>query len=85
MYLGYLLKARHTRGHGIHSPYIYSLVSEVLFDRNDYADYKVFRSIRRKMYASCIELEVGDLGADSKCFKPEMRKLRDEVVRFWHC
>lgn len=34
-YLGHLIKARHFRGHGIHSPYLYSYVREVVIKRGD--------------------------------------------------
>jgi len=34
-YIGHFIKARHYRGHGIHSPYLYAFVREVVLQKGE--------------------------------------------------
>ena len=81
LYLRYLLKARHRKGHGIHSPYVFELVSKVLFDKTKYADYDLFRNIRKKLSDCDTRLKAGTLGAKSGYFISDERRIRDLVRR----
>jgi predicted O-methyltransferase YrrM len=76
-YLKYLLKARHWKGHGIHSPYVFELVNKVMYDKTNYKDYDFFREIRRKLKDSEIKLQVENAGADSAYFTSGERNIRD--------
>ncbi len=76
-YFLYFVKAKHRKGHGIHSPFIYHLVSKVIYDKTKYADYSFFRSIRKKMYGSDVKLRVEQVGANSRHFKLNLRTVAD--------
>jgi hypothetical protein len=42
----YLKKARHRRGHGIHSPFLFHLITEVVENRHKVSEYKIFKNIK---------------------------------------
>jgi predicted O-methyltransferase YrrM len=69
--------SRYRKGHGVHSPYVYSFVREVLFNKTRYAEYKSIDSIIAALDASEIEIAVDDLGGDSAGFRKKYRKVRD--------
>lgn len=79
MYLAYIIKARHRKGHGIHSPHIFNLVNKVFFDRTIYSDYSFFKNIRQKLLESDLALQVENIGTDSNFFKSDMRSVSDLV------
>lgn len=41
----YLKTARHRRGHGIHSPYLFRLITTVIEDRRRLPEYKIFKEL----------------------------------------
>lgn len=43
--LRHVLLARHRRGHGIHSPFLYHLVTQVLFNKNRYYSFDRIESL----------------------------------------
>jgi hypothetical protein len=45
----YLRKARHWHGHGIHSPYLFRLVSEVIEDKKQHPVYRIIRSQKNQI------------------------------------
>lgn len=40
-FISHIIKARHYRGHGIHSPYLYSYVREVIIKKGDLCDLTI--------------------------------------------
>ena len=42
----YLKRARHRRGHGIHSPFLFQLITKVIENRKRVPEYKIFRELR---------------------------------------
>ncbi len=76
-YLEYLFKARHYKGHGIHSPFMFELVSDVLFDRHPYYAFDEIRRYREKLKNSHQVIEVKDHGAGSHKLKSNIRKVSD--------
>ena len=79
LYLGYLVKARHRKGHGIHSPYVFEMVTKVFFDKTKYADYDLFINIRKKLSDCDTKLQVETLGAKSGFFNTDERMVHDLV------
>lgn len=47
-WLKYLIKARHRGGHGIHSPFLYRLITEVIEDKRKYLEYDVYNILNAK-------------------------------------
>jgi predicted O-methyltransferase YrrM len=80
-YLQYLLKARHRKGHGIHSPYVYELATMVILDKNNYSEYDLFRNIRKSLSVCDKKLYVENLGSKSGFFRSDERKVCDLVRR----
>ena len=80
-YLKYILLSRHRKGHGIHSPFAFNFISNVL--RNKIPDDVVFRieNVRRKLLSDNRRIIVNDLGAGSKRMKNNVRKISD-IARF---
>jgi len=62
-YLRYLRKAN-TR-HGIHSPFVYELVTKVIHDRGPYPDYQKVELLRKNLLHNRNLLEIVDFGASA--------------------
>ncbi|HZK94477.1 MAG TPA: hypothetical protein VFC67_09735 [Prolixibacteraceae bacterium] len=45
----YLKKARHRRGHGIHSPFLFHLITEVVENRTRLPEYEIFKSLKNNV------------------------------------
>lgn len=78
---GYMLFSGHRNGHGIHSPFVFNLVSEIF--QNKISDEVVFKieSIRRQMLKDTRSIHVNDLGSGSKKMKDNVRSLSD-IARY---
>jgi predicted O-methyltransferase YrrM len=64
-YLRYLWQASSGRGHGVHSPFVYDFVEQVLNARHQPAAFARIEAHRRHLLASRDILEVEDFGAGS--------------------
>jgi len=42
----YLKRARHRRGHGIHSPFLFRLITEVVENKRKLPEYKIFKDLK---------------------------------------
>ena len=73
----YVLKARHYKGYGIHSPFMYELVTEVLWNRYEYYAFEYIDEYRHSLEMSDKIIEVKDFGAGSHKLKSNKRKVRD--------
>jgi predicted O-methyltransferase YrrM len=76
-YLKYLVTARNGRGHGIHSPFVYDLVRNVLMDKKEYPGYAIPEQYRKMLLKDRTVLEVEDLGAGSVLGTIKKRKVSD--------
>jgi len=76
-YVNYILFSRHRHGYGIHSPFVYDLVSKVM--RNKFAPDIVFsiETVRKKMVSNPDSIIVYDLGSGSGKMKSSLRKVSD--------
>lgn len=75
-FLRYYLTASNGHGHGIHSPFVYRLVREVLMDTKSYEAYQKPELYRVEQERNRTLLEVSDLGAGSVS-----RATRERTVR----
>jgi predicted O-methyltransferase YrrM len=50
-YLRYLMTASNGRGHGIHSPFVFDFVTQVLCDRERYPEYQPIEALRSALLA----------------------------------
>jgi predicted O-methyltransferase YrrM len=76
-YLIYRLFAKHRYGHGIHSPFVYSFIRNVLVEARDDEVLKEVRKWHRHIRNKEIELRGKQYGAGSKYFrKKKARKIK---------
>src|SRR6185312_1287082 len=64
-YLRYCFHAANARGHGIHSPFVFDFVRNVLCDRTAYPAFRAIEGLRRQLLSDRTKLEVEDMGAGS--------------------
>lgn len=64
-YLRYYLKASDGKGHGIHSPFIFDFVTNVLNDHRHFYAYDSIELLRTRLLADPTILDVEDFGAGS--------------------
>jgi predicted O-methyltransferase YrrM len=76
-YLNYILLSRHKKGHGIHSPFIFDLVSRVFRNNIDPVSAAVIENIRKKMISDKRVIHIQDLGKGSGALNSDNRKVSD--------
>jgi predicted O-methyltransferase YrrM len=76
-YIHYYLTASNGKGHGIHSPFVFDLVKNVLRDKKIYSHYAVIEKAREQLLQEKSTIEVEDLGAGSSVIKANKRVVAD--------
>lgn len=76
-YLKYMLFSRHKKGHGIHGPFIFDLVSVVFRNKIDHDIVCKIEKIRKKLISDKRSIVVNDLGSGSLKLKTNLRKVSD--------
>ncbi|MFO7745707.1 MAG: class I SAM-dependent methyltransferase [Psychroflexus sp.] len=61
--------------HGIHSPFVYKLITECFYNKEHYEAYEVWDKAKKKVLESNEVLEVEDFGAGSKVFRSNLRPV----------
>jgi predicted O-methyltransferase YrrM len=74
-YLIYLFKAQSR--HGLHSPFVYKLLDEVILNKNQYYSYEEIESLRAQLLMSDKIITVTDFGAGSHLTPQKKRKVRE--------
>ncbi len=74
-YLSFLLRA--TNQHGVHSPFMYQLLTQCFYDKKKYDAYKTLKNHRAALHSDSEKIEVTDFGAGSRVFKTNNRKVAD--------
>ncbi len=69
----YIAKNRY----GVHSPYVYKLLTNCIYDKTRYPEYKIWEAYRKQLMSSHQFLEVKDAGAGSKVFHSAKRSVSD--------
>jgi predicted O-methyltransferase YrrM len=64
-FLRYYFTAANGKGHGIHSPFVFELVTKVLNDKTQYDAYKKIETQRNSLLSNETIIEVDDFGAGS--------------------
>lgn len=75
-YVAHLLTARSTAGHGVHSPLMYSFITEVIGGRTDAHIMNEISNLRREMLSDSRVVRVTDLGAGSSVMQHRERSIR---------
>lgn len=74
-YLRYYLTASNGKGHGVHSPFVFDFIRQVLLDKTVYEDYAVIEGQRKKLLLDEHPVTIDDLGAGSATIKNRERKI----------
>jgi predicted O-methyltransferase YrrM len=74
-YLHYYFTASNSRGHGVHSPFVFEFITHVLNDRQVYPAYARIEQLREKLLSDQRVLTIEDLGAGSTLTKDNRRTV----------
>jgi predicted O-methyltransferase YrrM len=72
-YLTFLWNSKNQ--HGVHSPFVYNLVTKCFYDKKKYPEYAILKNYRNSLLANKNTIEVTDFGAGSKVFKSNTRAI----------
>lgn len=64
-YLGYWITSSNGRGHGVHSPFVFDFIRNVLNNKAEYPEYAVVENLRKKLLADNTPVPYEDYGAGS--------------------
>jgi len=76
-YLTYYLTASNGKGHGIHSPFVFDFITNVLNDKKKYKCYEIIEQRRKLLLNDPAVIEVEDFGAGSAVIKTNSRVVRN--------
>jgi predicted O-methyltransferase YrrM len=80
-YLKYKLFAKYRKGYGIHSPFLYDLVRNVIYKNPNYYVLDDIAELRYDLLYSDEEIFVQDFGAGSKVMQSQSRKIK-KIVKY---
>lgn len=72
-YLQFLQKS--TNEHGVHSPFVFDLVTKCFYDNKKYPEYSTLKKYRESLLQNHNTINVTDFGAGSKVFKSNIREI----------
>ncbi len=61
--------------HGVHSPFVYNLVTKCFNDKTNYPEYDILKSHRKALRSDTSTIEMKDFGQGSRVFKGNARKV----------
>ena len=72
-YLKFLFHSKNE--HGVHSPFVFDLVTKCFYDNTKYPEYETLKSYRKSLLENKNTIEVTDFGAGSRVFKSNTREI----------
>lgn len=72
-YLKFLFHSKNE--HGVHSPFVFDLVTKCFYDATRYPEYQVLESYRKSLLENKNTIDVTDFGAGSRVFKSNTREI----------
>ncbi|MES2647802.1 MAG: class I SAM-dependent methyltransferase [Bacteroidota bacterium] len=75
-FLKYWFTASNGKGHGIHSPFVFEFITQVLNDRKAYYSYEKIESLRSALLANESVLTIEDFGAGSRISATKKRSVQ---------
>ena len=61
--------------HGVHSPFVFDLVTKCFYDKKKYPEYSILKNYRKSLLENKNFIEVTDFGAGSRVFKSNKRQI----------
>lgn len=65
-FLRYYLTSSNSKGHGMHSPFVFDFIQHVLNNKNEYVPPPAIEAVRKQLLTDKTLLEVEDFGAGSR-------------------
>ncbi|WP_430400321.1 class I SAM-dependent methyltransferase [Flavobacterium sp.] len=72
-YLKFLWNSKNE--HGVHSPFVYDLITKCFHDTTNYPEYEILKNYRNSLLENKNTIEVTDFGAGSRVFKSNTREI----------
>jgi predicted O-methyltransferase YrrM len=72
-YLNFLWHSKNE--HGVHSPFVFNLVTKCFYDKKQYREYFILKNYRKSLLANTNFIEVTDFGSGSRIFKNNTRQI----------
>ncbi len=72
-YLKFLRKSKNQ--HGVHSPFVYDLVTKCFYDRQQKTSYEIIKAFRKRIKKDRSKITITDLGSGSRIFKTPVRAI----------
>ena len=76
-YLKFLYSSKNH--HGVHSPFVFNLVTKCFYDKKQYPEYSILKDYRNSLLANKNTIKVTDFGAGSRVFKSNTRAI-DQIA-----
>lgn len=76
-YIAFLWSSKNE--HGVHSPFVFNLVTKCFYDKKNYAEYSILKNYRNSLLQNKNTIEVTDFGAGSRVFKSNTRAINQIV------
>ena len=74
-YFNYWISASNSKGHGMHSPFVFEFITKILNDKTIYPAYEKVEALRNNLLKDSTVLEVEDFGAGSVIDKKNKRSI----------
>ena len=72
-YLKYVVRS--TNQHGVHSPFVYKLLTQCFYDKTNFSEYTKLTEYRKHVYKSAESIDVTDFGQGSRVFNSNKRQI----------
>lgn len=76
-YMLYWWRASNSKGHGVHSPFAFSFITQVLNDKRFFYCYETIENIREQLKKDNAILTIEDFGAGSRIHTHTQRSVKD--------
>ncbi|MEM5564609.1 class I SAM-dependent methyltransferase [Psychroserpens sp. AS72] len=73
-YIKFLFKS--TNQHGVHSPFVYDLVTKCFYNSTKYSHYSRLKNYRNSLFKNKSTIKITDFGSGSRVFKSNERQIR---------
>ena len=74
-FFAYFLSASHSKGHGVHSPFVFHFIKFIKNDTKEYDCYAPIEKLRKRLLRNTATIEVRDFGAGSTVIKTNKRRV----------
>ncbi|MEP6681617.1 MAG: class I SAM-dependent methyltransferase [Parafilimonas sp.] len=74
-YVKYQLTASNGNGHGVHSPFVFEFIKNILNDKREFDCFRYIESLREQLKSNPAEINVPDFGAGSRKQLNNKRKI----------